>query len=329
MKKVCLYSRDERTHNLFRKSWLSAIQELGLESSNHFRLNNGLGSFGAIKNFVLNYRNNRLIFGTSEILFYSVFSRRTDIWIFTGLGRLLDGHSKVRTKLFFNLLKVVYRGQKIVVLNGEDLTTMRIHFNSNIFLLRGEGYSFSCFENIKPRTDAGLIFAYVGRLLYSKRVDIILKSFSSASAFNDKLLLFGDYDFGNLDSLSPSIIEKYIKLSRGKIILKGFLPNLKDELLNVDTVISMSRREGLPFGILDAIDCGCNIILSNVPGHTDFEFLDRVTLVNDESELSDLILNKRTLLAGLSIFDHIARRNKARDVYGIEMVVSEIKKILK
>jgi glycosyltransferase involved in cell wall biosynthesis len=322
---VYLFSRDERTHRLFRDSWVRAISALGKLSVLHLRFGQNLGVFGALFYFLVRSRSKRIIFGSSEILLYSVFSLRTDIWVFTGLGRLLDGRMPLVTNSLFFFLNMVYRGQRLICLNQDDLEILKAKISLNVFILPGEGYKFSANGFRGRSSNIGLVYAYIGRLLFSKGVDIILKVFSSTSHEGDLLLLYGDFDFANSDSLNYSLIEHYQSQSIGKIVMKGFKSNLNLELSNVDTVISMSRREGLPFGVLDAIDAGCNLLISNVPGHREFYDLDGVTFVENAADLMNMLLNHRIKLNRLSSSRHKERIKIAEKKFGIDQVVSILK----
>jgi glycosyltransferase involved in cell wall biosynthesis len=140
-------------------------------------------------------------------------------------------------------------------------------------LINGEGYQFSeCRVAARPRKP--LRIGYVGRLLKSKAVDRLIEAATLSSGC--RLTLIGDIDFGNSDGIDANWLEEQIANSDGKLVHTGFVDDVKAVLKDIDIVVSMSIREGLPFAVLDAIDSGCLAILSPVPGHKSFDGIDGV-----------------------------------------------------
>ena len=329
MECIYLFSRDMRTHSLFRASWENAIKDLNLCVFSELRFNGRFGFVGSLLRFNGVRSSRRIIFGSSEILLYALVSNKTDVWVFTGLGRLLDGSSPRVCKVLFVFLRLVYRNQKVIVLNTDDRIVVNENLTMNTFLIPGEGYKFNASESCLSPIRKGISYAYVGRLLYSKGIVDILNAFASASTTEDELFLFGDFDFGNSDSLEQSAFESFQKYSKGKIQHMGFVTNITEELQRIDVVISMSRREGLPFAILDAIASGCTIILSRVPGHKEFDGLEGVSFVDTSEELREVMYTRHDDLKRLSLMEHEKRLQLADKRFGFENVTTLIKLYLK
>ncbi len=327
--KVYLFSRDKRTHKLFRRSWENAIKKLDRIPVTVLRFESSLGSVGSMMCFVMKFGSRKLIFGASEILLYAIFSSKKDVWVFTGLGRLLDGENPFLQKVLFLFLRIVFRDQKLIVLNQDDKKIVEKHLKTSVFLLPGEGYRFSLNRNRDSALAMGISYAYVGRLLHSKGVESIVRAFAQASNKEDILYLYGDFDFGNSDSIEEGIISYYDSVSKGRICVKGFVENLQAELKHVDTVVSMSRREGLPFAVLDAINCGCKLVLSDVPGHREFRHLEGVVLIDSEDALLGLFKEHRDRLRRLSLSIDIQRIQMAIDQFGYSRIESLIIQYIK
>lgn len=327
--KVYLFSRDRRTHQLFRGAWENSVKTLDRIPVTTLRFENPFGLLGSMISFVSKYRSQRLIFGSSEILLYAIFSSKKDYWVFTGLGRLLDGKDSFLQKVLFQFLRVVHSNQKLIVLNQDDKRVVESYLKTAVFLLPGEGYKFNLDRGKGSARTSGISYAYIGRLLHSKGVEIILRAFTRSSMREDILYLYGDFDFGNNDSIKEEIISYYNSISEGSISVKGFVDNLQSELLSIDTVVSMSRREGLPFAVLDAINCGCNLILSDVPGHREFKHLDGVDLIGSEEELVDVFKNQRDNLRRLSITRDVQRIEMVKDQFGYSFIQSLIIQYIK
>jgi glycosyltransferase involved in cell wall biosynthesis len=322
-RKIALFSRDDRTFKLFRGSWIKAIIESRIPFS---VVNRGFGflkAWIALINFNREYKNVRIIFGTSEICLYSAFSSKDDIWVFTGIGRLLQYQGKVQ-KLVTLFLKCAYRQQKIVALNPQDVVYLESIFPTKVILINGEGFAFNITSPIKKNKTTALVIAYVGRLLKSKGVDRLIEAFIRLPQLNCELRLIGDFDFSNSDAISTEWLAEMQSVSNNKISCYGFVYNVRDLLKEVDIYVSLSDREGLPFAALEAIEAGCIIVLSPVPGH--LSFADFKGIIFDGSKdlhmiLEDLLTHPDKYYH----FDASYRLKICNTRFGIESIVADIK----
>jgi glycosyltransferase involved in cell wall biosynthesis len=278
---ITLFSRDKRTHDLFRSSWVRAAIDCGYDV-NIFCRGFAFGNIvRSVFKFICCVRHKRVIFGTSEICLYSLFSNKKDMWVFTGLGRLLTNEG-VFNYIISKILQYFYRGQILVVLNSHDQIFVEDLLGTKPHLIEGEGYNFrTCIRPYKNNY-SNFTFAYVGRLLKSKGVDKLVASFAEHSPKEWSLLLFGDNDFFNSDSVNIDEMNEVILKSKGDIKIMGFRDNVRDLLVGIDFLISLSSREGLPFSILDGLNEGACLILSRVPGNLSFEGLPGVHFVEPE-----------------------------------------------
>lgn len=326
--KLFFFSRDVRTHNLFRASWHRAAQEGGADVTVVCRGFGFTNAFRAIFKFIFSTGQRRVLFGTSEICLYSLFSIGGDVWVFTGLGRLLL-EKDCLARFVRNYLRWLHCGQVLVVLNEQDQEFMREVFGIAPFLINGEGYQFSIngLEHKVLLPQDQLAFAYVGRLLKSKGVDQIVASFARHSLDGWTLMVIGDSDFSNKDSIPLRELKQLAKLSKGKILFTGFQKDVGVLVNAADFLISLSRREGLPFSVLDGIEAGLHIVLSPVPGHLSFSNLPGVTFV----EFSGLGIFFDQIARSPSqflLFDRVQRLAECRQRFGQETVVSQIKHLL-
>ena len=283
MTDVSFFSRDDRTFQLFRSSWQIAARERALEVR---VVNRGFGprnTWQAIRRFIAGAGSRRIVFGTSEICLYALFAGPRDIYVFTGLGRLLldDGIVARAVRLY---LRWTYRRQAVVVLNPQDQALIGDLLGTTPVLIDGEGYPFDTSQPAfasRP-SDGALTFAYVGRLLKSKGVDTLIAEFARNASSHWTLLVVGDSDFSNPDALTPDELRRLAQDTQGKIEYLGFRKDVREILQGVDFLISLSRREGLPFSALDGIDAGTHLILSPVPGHLSFKDVAGVTFVESD-----------------------------------------------
>lgn len=316
-----LFSRDERTFNLFRKSWLIALEASNFEIK---VFNRGFGFFRLIKSviiFICNRQSLRFIFGTSEICLYYFFSRKEDVLIFSGLGRLLQKDGLIKN-FICSYLKILYKNQKIVALNADDASFLKSIFPTEIILINGEGFNFKGGQ-IKRELSNSIVIGFIGRMLKSKGVDRLIEKFLLIENDCCELHLFGDFDFSNSDSIHQDWLSEKISGSNGKITHHGFVDNVRDVLRRVDIFVSLSEREGLPFSVLEAIDAGCFLLLSDVPGHFSFAGLDGVDLINP----SEILESLNALIANpekITEFNQVQRVLECEQKFGMGSVVNQI-----
>jgi glycosyltransferase involved in cell wall biosynthesis len=96
----------------------------------------------------------------------------------------------------------------------------------------------------------------VGRLAYSKGLDILIEAFRAADLPNARLVIFGDgRERGRLE-----------RLLGPKMTMPGFRNNIKDYYQAFDLFVCPSRREPLPLVMLEAFDAGLPVVASTADG---------------------------------------------------------------
>jgi glycosyltransferase involved in cell wall biosynthesis len=325
-KNFYFFSRDQRTHSLFRASWHLAAQQCGADANVVCRGFGWKKALAAVNAFIGASSGRRVIFGTSEICLYAIFSCRKDIWVFTGLGRLLiDGGFVARGVR--TLLQWLYRGQQMVVLNEQDGELIRNSIGCAPTLIEGEGYKFLSLPGGTERPGNSITFAYIGRLLKSKGVDNLVESFARYSKPNWTLMVIGDNDFANRDSVPMSEFQRLAETSKGRIVFTGFQSDILNILRGVDVVISLSRREGLPFSVLDGIVAGAHIVLTPVPGHLSFRDFEGITFV-DPSDLGRFFVSISENPKPFFMFDRDQRVATCEARFGQGAVTKSITSLL-
>ncbi|MBB3944002.1 glycosyltransferase involved in cell wall biosynthesis [Sphingorhabdus rigui] len=266
----------------------------------------------------------RLIFGTSEVLLTIGLGRSNDVLIFTGLGRLLQAGGAV-SKLVRIALRLCYRGQSIISLNSDDQRYLSELFSTQAHLINGEGYQFSG-HILSARPRRPLRIAYVGRLLKSKAVDQLISAVAGLNGC--RLTLIGDIDFGNSDGIDSTWLGEQIISSGGRIEHVGFIQDVRSVLHDIDVVVSMSIREGLPFAVLDAMDTGCLAVLSPVPGHLAFEGMDGI-IFTETAMLSSVLQTIIDSPEKYFRFNPNFRKDACRERFGYSHIATSIETILR
>lgn len=86
------------------------------------------------------------------------------------------------------------------------------------------------------------------------------------------------------------------------IVLPGYLPDMWGMMKRADVFVSVSRREGRPNAVIEAMACGCPLVVSDIPAHREF-LDDRSALLVDHNEPPAI---------AKGIIDFLVKREKAR-----------------
>lgn len=106
--------------------------------------------------------------------------------------------------------------------------------------------------------------ASVGRLIPIKNPLCVLSAFQQSADQASRLVFIGE---GHLRGLLVKAIKD--RDLAGQVELTGLIPRDRvfESLSKADVVISASRGEGLPHAVIEAMACGCPVILSDIAPH--------------------------------------------------------------
>ena len=182
-------------------------------------------------------------------------------------GSLTDDAQKIKPlkKHFANLFifnKFIYKSKYIQYLSDNELN-MSKKFNHNSFIL-GNGMYES--NKIKEKfSDNSIKLIYVGRYaIYHKGIDILLdsckKTYDIMKKNNITLSLYGSGNDG-IEKIKKMVDERMIN---DIVNVNGpiFGKEKKEIILKHDFFIQMSRLEGQPLGVMEAMTLGMPIIVS-------------------------------------------------------------------
>lgn len=106
--------------------------------------------------------------------------------------------------------------------------------------------------------------ATIGRLIEVKNPMAVLSAFQESASNNSRLLIIGEGILRDrlLSRVEGSFLEKQVNLT-------GLIPRVEvyKLLAKIDLLVSTSRVEGLPIGVLEAMACRCPVLLSDIPSH--------------------------------------------------------------
>ena len=169
----------------------------------------------------------------------------------------------------------------LAVMNSHDLAVANANMlcGGGIFFLHGMGIPSR--EIPRPSADLRLLFAapqdllltFVGELSSRKNQIFLIRAVARlrAEGFPVRLLLVGE---GNE---RKTLIREIGKLGLGETVyLVGNREPVLPYLAVTDLYVSASRSEGLPFNVLEAMQCGLPVIASRVRGQEDLLESDRL-----------------------------------------------------
>lgn len=127
-------------------------------------------------------------------------------------------------------------------------------------ILNGFNFNMNYFSPVKR----GNKIVYVGRLIKSKNVDMLINAFNALKSKTFKLIIIGDGpERQNLKDLRNNLRLEH------NIEFKGYLPNSEvlDNLKASKVFCSLSLHEGMPNVVIEALYSGVNLVLSSIPSH--------------------------------------------------------------
>jgi len=217
----------------------------------------------------------------------------------TGLGYLADGNSlkaKIMRNISFRMLGLYLRRSKswFITENSDDLAFARQYGapeNNRTSMFGGAGVDPDHFTEMPPAPDEKVHAGYVGRMIWSKGVDILVsaKEVLQNRGTNLQLDMYGTPDTANPRALQLKTMEQWN--TRPGVKWHGPIKDVRDVWQHCEIAIVPTRtREGMPRAMLEAAACGRALIVTDVPGCREFVRDGIEGLIvppDDESALAD------------------------------------------
>ena len=166
-----------------------------------------------------------------------------------------------------------------------------------------------------PTRSGEVCVLYAGRLDAGKNADALIRALAMVRSKRVQAVLCGD---GPLRGHIERLIREHGLQDR--VRLAGYVQNLWSLLKSVDVLVSPSRFEGSPNIVLEAMACGCPLVVSDIPAHR--EILDEhAALFADADDASgfadriDRIIDRPDLAAERARIAH-ARTEQYRSSTG-------------
>lgn len=120
------------------------------------------------------------------------------------------------------------------------------------------------------------VFIYAGQLSTLKRTFWLTEQFNKVHAENEYLLMLGQ---GEQQQECLKFEGKHIKFL-------GFQKNVRQYLQMADVYVSASCSEGFSIAILEALECGLGLLLSDIPSHREVLEIDKAVYLGENFDFS-------------------------------------------
>lgn len=130
-----------------------------------------------------------------------------------------------------------------------------------------------------------LVFIYTGKLSERKNVLALLENFTTTHKPNEHLIILGN---GELS-------EECSEYASSNIHLVGFKTNVADYLDASDIYVSASNSEGFSISVIEALEKGLYLLLSDIPSHKEAFEIDGKTYIGETFDKASFRIKKEQL----------------------------------
>jgi glycosyltransferase involved in cell wall biosynthesis len=162
----------------------------------------------------------------------------------------------------------------LLVENPDDLAMLRMNGadpGARFAILGGAGVDPDLLPPLQPPEDVVPVAAFVGRMIRSKGVDLLMQAYDLlvSKGVRLQLDLYGATDVGNPEAIQPETIERWCQRSGAR--WHGQVEDVVGVWRRSDFFVLASRGgEGLPRALLEAAACARPLVVTDVPGNRHF-----------------------------------------------------------
>ncbi len=231
----------------------------------------------------------------------SLFLPKTSkVYHLTGLGYLVDKKSwfaKLRRDIAFRSLAffTMRPNSWLITENADDLAFVQSYgaTKNRFTTFNGAGVDPEHFTPPPAIKTDFVRIAYVGRMIQSKGVDVLIAAMARLKqrGINIHLDLFGAPDTANPNSISLQTLELWNQIPN--VTWHGFISDVRQVWSACEiSVMPTLTREGMPRAMLEAAACARALVVTDVPGCRHFVQDQKTGLIvasNDADELASAI----------------------------------------
>lgn len=220
------------------------------------------------------------------------------------------------TFLFGNLLGRLYRYWHIFYLRKFEyvVNCSKTAYKANMVALPNSIYvrnginntTISHFAARKVRSELGLserdiLYVFAGSLSRRKNVIELISRFNQSRCEDEHLIIMGK---GELDDECAHIAGDYVHLL-------GFREDAQEVLAASDVYISFSLSEGFSISVIEALEKGLYLLLSDIPAHLEAFEIDTSVYIGEYFSSKTFVEKKNTLRSKISNPDKLVQfKNK-------------------
>lgn len=152
-------------------------------------------------------------------------------------------------------------------------------------------------ENIRAKIrkdldirDDAIVYVYGGVINSRKRVTELVELFNGELSNNEYLIIVGD---GVLREEAENAKKN------NNIIFTGFKTNIIDYFQASDIYVSYSSSEGFSISVIEALECGLLLFLSDIPSHKECFEIDNNYYLGETFNKEDLIEKKEKIIKNI------------------------------
>lgn len=267
----------------------------------------------AIKNFVKNNNIDIIHFNKTSFiphsLYFSIFTKTNSVHSIRGCGwRLARWHLHYRLAFYILDILACIFVPKVVFVGKEDYR----HFSKVVFWRKlyhipngVETNEFECSDDTSK-------CVFVGRISPEKNVLRLIEMFSSGGG---ELTIYGPFDKHDRSyevKVMAAIVTKPNVSYAGVLAHTEILPTLA----KYNTFYNISFSEGMPVSVLEAASVGLNLVLSDIPQHSDLKFPDAVYVTPHSPHIQNKFNGKS-----------MNNKNHVENNYSIQQTVEHYRKL--
>lgn len=367
-KKVLMTSHRTGFANTFNKPLIEMFNREGAEV--HYASNGEELAYGCSKDFKLSVQRNPFKFGNVKAIFelkkivdtekYDLIHCHTPTGGVVTRLAAIKARAKYGTRIIytahgFHFFKgapllnwLVYypierymarHTDTLITINKEDYMRAKARFKTNVVYVPGVGIDkrkinvkMSESQRSELRTSLGLannafVILYPAELNKNKNQVLLIEAMQHVAGIRSDIhLLLAGKD--TLNGFHKSLVDKY-KLAK-QIHLLGYRKDIPQLLQVVDLAVSVSRREGLPVHIMEAMCAGLPIVASSCRGVEELVSNNKngyLISPNNSKELSNAIIhliNSPKLIRSMGV-----KSERIVQQYSIEEVMKHMVTIYK
>lgn len=242
-----------------------------------------------------------------------------------------DGAPKKNWLLYYRAEKMAAKYTDLLItINREDEVNAKKYFCCPVKMIDGVGIDTTKFNNklstakkADLRKEIGLkkddfVLCYVAEFIDRKNHEMLLRGVANILRENNnvKLVLLGKGKLIN----KIKALAKELRIEN-QVLFLGYRNDVFNVLQCCNLCVATSKSEGLGLGVLEAVLCGCGIVISDNRGHRDIVDDDQKYLfkLDDEAGLEKKVRD--------AIKNTAKYQLKFPERYSLRSSLSEMKKI--